>query len=35
LADAGFDAVLVGESVVTAGDPAGAVAALGALRIGR
>jgi indole-3-glycerol phosphate synthase len=35
LADAGFDAVLVGESVVTAGDPAGAVAALGAVRIGR
>jgi indole-3-glycerol phosphate synthase len=28
LADAGFDAILVGESVVTAGDPAGAVAAL-------
>jgi indole-3-glycerol phosphate synthase len=28
LADAGFDAVLVGESVVTAADPAGAVAAL-------
>jgi indole-3-glycerol phosphate synthase len=28
LADAGYDAVLVGESVVTAGDPAGAVAAL-------
>ena len=28
LADAGFDAVLVGESVVTAADPAGAVSAL-------
>jgi indole-3-glycerol phosphate synthase len=28
LADAGFDAVLVGESVVTAADPAGAVTAL-------
>jgi len=28
LAEAGFDAVLVGESVVTSGDPAGSVAAL-------
>jgi indole-3-glycerol phosphate synthase len=28
LADAGFDAVLVGESLVTAPDPAAAVAAL-------
>jgi indole-3-glycerol phosphate synthase len=32
LADAGFDAVLVGESLVTAADPAAAVAAL---RVGR
>jgi indole-3-glycerol phosphate synthase len=31
LADAGFDAVLVGESLVTASDPAGAVAALAAI----
>jgi indole-3-glycerol phosphate synthase len=28
LADAGYDALLVGESLVTSGDPAGAVAAL-------
>ena len=28
LADAGFDAVLVGESLVTAGDPGAAVAGL-------
>jgi indole-3-glycerol phosphate synthase len=28
LADAGYDAVLVGESLVTAGDPSAAVAAL-------
>ena len=32
LADAGFHAVLVGESVVTAGDPAGSVTALRAPR---
>jgi indole-3-glycerol phosphate synthase len=35
LADAGFDAVLVGESLVTAADPTAAVAALAALRTGR
>jgi indole-3-glycerol phosphate synthase len=35
LADAGFDAVLVGESVVTSTDPATAVAALAATRTGR
>ncbi|MEX2293159.1 MAG: indole-3-glycerol phosphate synthase TrpC [Acidimicrobiales bacterium] len=32
LVDAGFDAVLVGESVVTSGDPAASVAALRAVR---
>ncbi len=35
LADAGFQAVLVGESVVTAGDRAGAVRALVGHRVGR
>ena len=33
LAAAGFDAVLVGESVVTAGDPAAAVAALRSVEV--